>query len=230
MPAGVLMAINRGPFLIVAGALMLAGCATADLRPGIVRHETPKQIWEKFHGPDVRIRANVVNSRNTRLIQPLVSLTDSAYLVIGDIGDDGTLRILYPERPGEPNLVRRGRGAFEGPRFQPRVILPFVNTAFTVARTAPGYTFVIASASPLDLTKLAEGERWSVFDVYYENHMNDPRPAITDLAAAITSNVGDISISYAGYAWGLVGQRQAMEQRATPTDGSGRRRLPRPPL
>ena len=207
-------------------ALALAGCATADLRPGIVRHETPKQIWQKFHGPDVRIRANVVATNNSRMIEPVVSLGDSAYLVVGDIGDDGTLRIVYPTRPGEDNLVRK-RGSFEAPRFQPRVILPFIPTAFSVSRTAPGYTFVIASSLPLDLAKLADGERWSLFDVYYDNHMVDPRPAITDLAAAISSDVGQISISYAPYTWGFVGPRSGAEERALAEQR--RRRLPRPP-
>src|SRR5213075_948772 len=100
--------------------------------------------------------------------------------------------------------------SFEGPRFQPRIVLPFIPTSFSMARTAPGYTFVIASSIPLDLSKLAEGERWSVFDVYYDNHMTDPRPAITDLAASISSDVGQISISYAAYTWGFVGPRAGM--------------------
>jgi hypothetical protein len=217
-----------GALSLVVVALALAGCATADLRPGIVRHETPKQIWNKFHGPPVRIRASVVSTDNARMIEPSVSLGDSAYLVIGDIGDDGTMRIIYPVRPGEPNLVKKGR-SFEGPRFQPRIIMPFYRTSFAVSRTAPGVAFAIASSSPLDLTKLAEGEgdRWSVFDVYYENHMEDPRPAITDLAAAIATNIGDISISYAPYAWGFVGPRAGVAQRSSPADS--RRRLPRPP-
>jgi hypothetical protein len=201
--------------MTVVSALGVGGCAIADVRPGIVRHETPKQMWSKFHGPDVRIRANVVSTQNSRMIQPVVSLGDSAYLVIGDIGDDGTLRIVYPTRPGEPNFVSR-KGSFEGPRFQPRVVLPFIRTTFSTARSAPGHTFVIASSSPLDLSKLAEGDRWSVFDVYYDNHMNDPRPAITDLAASIATNVGDISISYAPYAWGIVGTRASSAQRLTP--------------
>ena len=213
--------------LVVLSALSLGGCAVADVRPGIVRHETPKQIWSKFHGPGVRIRAHVVSTHNSRMIEPVVYLADSAFLVIGDIGDDGTLRILYPTRPGEANLVQKTR-SFEGPRFQPRLELPWVKSAFSPARTAPGVAFVIASSSPLDLSKLAEGERWSIFDVYYENHMNDPRPAITDLAAAIATNVGDISISYAPYAWGLIGARQGVSQRTVPP-GEGRRRLPRPP-
>jgi hypothetical protein len=211
---------------VVVGALALAGGATADLRPGFVRHETPKQIWQKFHGPGVRIRANVVGMNNSRMIEPVVSLSDSAYLVIGDIDDAGTMRIIYPVQPGEPNLIRKDR-SFEGPRFQPRIIMPFMPTAFSVAKTAPGYTFVIASSLPLDLTKLADGERWSVFDVYYDNHMVDPRPAITDLAAAISSDVGQISISYAAYAWGFVGPRAGVAQRSSPADQ--RRRLPRPP-
>lgn len=218
-------ASTLGKWLTAVGALALAGCAVADVRPGIVRHETPKQIWQKFHGPGVRIRANVVATDNARMIEPIVSLSDSAYLVIGDIGDDGTLRIVYPVRPGEPNLVRRD-GSFEGPRFQPRVILPFMPRALSISRTAPGYAFVIASSLPLDLTKLAEGERWSVFDVYYDNHMVDPRPAITDLAAAISSDVGQISISYAAYAWGFTGPRSGAEERALQ---ERRRRFPRPP-
>jgi hypothetical protein len=210
---------------LTASALALAGCATADLRPGIVRHETPKQIWSRFHGPGVRIRASVIATDNARMIQPIVSLADSAYLVIGDIGDDGTLRIIYPARPGEANLVRRG-DKLEVPRFQPRMVLPFMPTAFTLARTAPGYAFAIASSLPLDLTKLADGDRWSVFDIYHEDFMVDPRPAITDLVAAISPDVGQISISFAPYTWGFVGPRASMAQRST---DQRRRRLGRPP-
>lgn len=213
--------------IAIAGALALAGCATADLRPGIVRHETPKQIRARFHGPDVMIRATAVSSNNSRVIQPTISLGDSAWIVVGDIGDDGTLRIVYPARPSDPHLVHN-RGKFDAPRFQPRVVLPFMPTAFSAARTAPGITFVIASALPLQLDKLAEGERWSIFDVYYDNHENDPRPAITDLAAAIATDVGQVSIAYAPYTWGLVGSRMGAAQRATPY-GDSRRRLPRPP-
>lgn len=210
----------------IAAAATLAGCATADLRPGIVRHETPTQIRNRFHGPEVMIRANVIANNNSRVIQPVVSLSDSAYLVIGDIGDDGTLRIVYPARPGDAHAAHP-RGRFEAPRFQPRIVLPFMPTAFSSATTAPGVTFVIASSLPLQLDKLAEGERWSLFDVYYDNHVNDPRPAITDLAAAISTNVGEVSIAYAPYAWGLVGPRAALGQRTTP--GDTRRRIPRPP-
>jgi hypothetical protein len=215
-----------GKWTTVVGALALAGCAVADVRPGVVRHETPKQIWQKFHGPGVRIRAQVVATNETRMIEPVVSLSDSAYLVIGDIGDDGTLRIVYPARPGEPNLIPKGR-SFEGPRFQPRIVMPFMQHMMAVPRTTPGYPFVIASSIPLDLTKLADGERWSVFDVYYDNHMVDPRPAITDLAASISTDVGQISISYAPYAWGFLGPRAEVAQRAA--EQQRRRRLPRPP-
>jgi hypothetical protein len=212
-------------WLAGASASMLAGCATADLRPGIVRHETPKQIWSRFHGPGVRIQARVIATSNARMIQPVVTLSDSAYLVVGDIGDDGTLRIIYPSRPGEPNLVRRDE-RFEAPRFQPRVVLPFMPTAFSLTRTAPGYTFAIASSLPLDLTKLAEGDRWSVFDIYHSEFMMDPRPAITDLVSAISPDVGQISISFVPYAWGFVGPRASMAQRSLDQQ---RRRLPRRP-
>jgi hypothetical protein len=214
--------------LWLAGAcvLPLAGCATADLRPGIVRHETPRQIWQKFHGPGVRIRANVVTSNDSRVIEPVVYLSDSAFIVIGDIGDDGTMRIVYPAHPGEPNFVKK-QWSFEGPRFQPRIVLPFMPTAFSTARTSPGHTFVIASSIPLDLTRLAEGERWAVFDVMHDNFQTDPRAAITDLVTAISTDVGQISISYAAYTWGFVGPRAGVAQRST---SEGRRRLPRPPL
>jgi hypothetical protein len=222
---------RQAAWVTMVSVVALAGCATADLRPGIVRHETPKQIWSKFHGPSVQIRAYAVATQNARMIQPHVSLGDSAWLVIGDIGDDGTLRIIYPTRPSQQHVVTT-KGGFDGPRFQPRVILPFFTTAFSTARTAPGITFVIASSSPLNLSKLADGDRWSVFDVYYDNHTVDPRPAITDLAAEIATNIGDISISYTPYAWGFVGPRSGVSQRSTPTDLSpgSRRRLPRPPI
>jgi hypothetical protein len=214
-------------WLVALSAIAVAGCAVADVRPGIVRHETPKQIWQRFHGPGVRIRANVVNSNDSRVIEPVVYLSDSAYLVIGDIGDDGTMRIVYPARPGEQNFVKK-QWSFEGPRFQPRIVLPFMPTAFSAARTAPGYAFAIASSIPLDLSKLTEGERWAVFDVMHDNYMNDPRAAITDLVTAISSDVGQVSISYAAYSWGFVGTRSGVADRSTALPG-GRRRLPRPP-
>src|SRR4051812_17172686 len=222
-----MMASRVGKTLAIASALALAGCATADIRPGIVRHETPKQIWQKFHGPDVFIRAIPRTTSTDRTIAPVVSLGDSAYLVIGDIGDDGTLRILYPASPSDSSVPRK-RGSFEGPRYHPRLVLPFYRASMnSVSRTAPGYAFVIASSLPLDLSKLAEGDHWSIFDVYYDNHMVDPRPAITDLAAAISSDVGQISISYAAYPWGFVGPRSGLAQRST--SEIERRRLPRPP-
>jgi hypothetical protein len=217
---------SLGMWVTVASAVALAGCATADMRPGLVRHETPTQIRQKFHGPDVRIRANIVWTHDSRMVEPVVSVGDSAFVVIGDIGDDGTMRIVYPARPGEPNLVMRNQ-PLTGPRFQPRVVMPFINNALSSVRTAPGVAFVIASSLPLDLSKLAEGDGWSVFDVYYGNHMNDPRPAITDLAAAISSDIGQISISYVPYAWGIVGQRGSVAERSMP--GGTRRRVPRPP-
>ena len=227
-----MMPSTVGKWMTAVGALALAGCAVADVRPGIVRHETPKQIWQKFHGPDVRIRALGRTTSVARTIDPVVSLGDSAYLVIGDIGDDGTLRILYPASPNERHVMQK-RGSFDGPSFQPRVVLPFyrnsTSTLNSVSRTAPGYAFVIASSLPLDLSKLADGDRWSVFDVYYDNHMNDPRPAITDLAAAISSDVGQVSISYAAYPWGFANTRAAAGPRTLTPTGDARRRLPRPP-
>src|SRR3954468_18001670 len=165
------MAIPRiRSFVLMACALALAGCAVADVRPGMVRHETPKQIWQKFHGPDVRIRAIPRTNSRGSSIEPMVSLGDSAYLVIGDIGDDGTLRILYPTSPSEP-VVAQKRGSFGGPRFEPRVVLPFYRPSLdAVSRTAPGFAFGIAPSLPLDLSKLSDGDHLSVFDVYYDDH------------------------------------------------------------
>src|ERR1043165_4834011 len=209
--------------LPIAAIFMAAGCAVADVRPGIVRHETPKQIWQRFHGPGVRIRANVVATERSRMIEPIVSVSDSAYIVIGSIGDAGTRRTLYPTHPGEANLIT-GRKSFEGPRFQPRIELPFRPNAFSISRSAPGYAFVIASSLPLDLTSLAEGERWSIFDVMHDNFMIDPRPAIVDLVTAISPDIGQVSISYAAYSWGFVGPRSGAEERAIAEQR--RRRLP----
>lgn len=215
--------------LATTGAVALAGCATADLRPGGVRHETPKQIREKFHGPDVSVRAFFVYQQNTRVIEPVVSLADSAFLIVGDIGSDGTLRIIYPTRPGEPNLVQK-TDRFRVPGFSPRLILPLITSSRASNRSpvylAPGNVFVIASSKPLSLEKLAEDGRWSLFDVYYDNHLYDPKLAITDLAAAVSSDVSDVSIAYVPYGRGTITNR-TVEPTMMP-QGSIRRRG-RPP-
>src|SRR3954469_21769696 len=126
-----------GGLMAIAGALALVGCATADLRPGIVRHETPKQIWQKFHGPDVFIRAVTRTTSVDHTIAPMVSLGDSAYLLIGDIGDDAPLRLLYPAPPSDSSVAHK-RGSFEGPHYHPRVVLPFYKASMnSVSRTAP---------------------------------------------------------------------------------------------
>jgi hypothetical protein len=210
--------------------IALAGCATADLRPGVVPHESSKQIRAKFRGPDVSVRARVVNSYAQRLVHPTISLAESAYVVVGDIGDDGTLRILFPVNPGEPSLIQK-TNRFAVPAFAPRMFFPMSSGVRAESRatavTGAGNVFVIASFTPLHLERLVEGERWSLFDVYYDNHLNDPYLAITDLATAISSSVRDLSIAHAPYASG----RFQVTRAPSRSDGApmAPRRLPRPP-
>ena len=72
---------------------------------------------------------------------------------------------MYPSRPGEPNFVSR-KGSFQGPRFQPRVVLPFIKTTFAMARSAPGHAFVIEKRESLLIDPpawtdtLEEAEAW----------------------------------------------------------------------
>lgn len=219
--------IGKARELALAASLTLAGCATLDVRPGVVRHETPRQIREKFRGPEVSIRAARSGTRTTHFVQPMVSLADSAYIVVGDIGDDGTLRILFPANPGDSNFVRTDK--FSIPGFTPRMYFPLSTQATMAARTTAiasgGTLFVIASRTPLQLEKLAEGEQWSLFDVYYEQRGN-PWPAITDLAAAISPNVRDVQIAYSGYASNRL--ETISPQRGANVPATTRR-LPRPP-
>jgi hypothetical protein len=223
------MAASRGfAWLLVAGiGLPVASCATADLRPGAIRHESPRMIRQKFHGPDVSIRAMHTRRQNSMAIQPTMSLKDSAYVVVGDIGDDGTLRILFPASPGEPSLVAKTK-KLELPPFIPRVYFPMGAVTTVGQRTAisgSGAVFVIASSLPLQLHKLAEGDKWSLFDVYYQDWLN-PNDAITDLAAAISTDVSTLSIAHSKYQRAMLTGGQARSSGGAPATT---RRLPRPP-
>jgi hypothetical protein len=219
---------HRGLIVAAAGVGTLAACATADLRPGVVKHESLKQIREKFHGPDVSVRVLWGTGRNRGLITPTVSVADSAFVVIGNIADNGTLRIIYPLQPGDSNLVRDTGHRFTGPTFSPEAVVS--DSYWGQTRNRPpvfftgGSVFVIASSTPLKLDKLAEGQKWSVFDVYYRDGGLDPRAAVTDLAAAISPDVTSVSIAYVSYESSVT----VPGQYAMPLTPYGSRRRPPP--
>jgi len=194
-------------------AIGLVGCVPAmvDQHPGIIRHETPDQIRAKFHGPDVFIRAKETSTG----VEPWVTVGDTAYVLVGVITGSGLLEILYPARPSDTARVAKDRRLIaSGPRYWPGY--RFGNLNF----------FVIASSTPLRVDKISEGDAWSKFDVMYDNVRWDPRHAITDLAAAIATDIGQISIGHAGFGYSD-NRRRADDLREQMDWSRGRRWPPR---
>lgn len=203
------MPLSRSTRCVCLVALGVAGCmpALVDERPGIIRHETPDQIRAKFHGPSVSIRA--LSGRNG--IEPAVSVNDTAYVLIGTITRNGLLQIIYPARPSDTVRIAKDR-RFNGP-------------GVWGGYGTGGYFFAIASATPLRVDRISEDGHWSKFDVMYENTRWDPSHAITDLATAVATDIGQISIAHAVF--GYSDNRRRMNDLRDQMDDRRRRWPPR---
>jgi hypothetical protein len=141
-----------------------------------------------------RISAHVRNIGATRTVDAVFTLDQDAYVLIGHLGADGRIKVMYPGTPGAPALVRAGDQIETQPLSVPEDRL--VNGyAQQVARTRMvqaiqdsydgrgiGYVFIVASSEPLNTADFIEGDHWTWLEATDYLTTSDPRIEVRELA------------------------------------------------
>jgi len=160
--------------------------------------------------PRVSIRAEVSNDGDSRRVRGVFRTEDDAYVVVGHIDADGVLRIAFPSDPQDDGFVRGNRSYqtnefFAGFNSQYRFRARSTTLWNTVAAQDAydggfGYVFIIASSRPMRFDQFSDGYRWDTFELANDSYMNDPRPAIEELATRIAGNNTDTyTVQFAPY-------------------------------
>lgn len=167
-----------------------AACATpaTSSRTAIA----PKQ------GPKVRIHATYDGGLTNRTVRASFKVDEKAYVMVGHLGGDGRITVLYPENAFESSLVKRDK-TYQVRRFAAYYdgvpqLYSFISTAHrnpgarldSYDGRGNGFVFIIASQYGLALDELAENGFWNEFLVEDYHSSYDPRLAIRDLARRLT--------------------------------------------
>ena len=164
-----------------------------------------------LEGPRVSIRAEITSFASMRRVRTSFRMEDDAYVLVGHLGPDGVVRIIFPADPSDNGLVQGGKsyrlpevsaGFYDQYRWRNAQFGMFRSTA---ARTdsydgGTGYVFVIAAWRPMRLDRFSQDGRWDSFEVTDEMYMRDPRPAIYELATLLTGeNREAYTVKFASY-------------------------------
>jgi hypothetical protein len=161
-------------------------------------------------GPGASIRAEFANVSGMRRVVASFHVDADAYVLVGHLDADGILRIAFPVDPRDDGFVRGNRdyrtpeffaGFTEEYRF--RVQQPGFNQAARPIDSYDGqlgYAFIIASWRPLAFDRFQTDGRWDSFELADDRYLNDPRPAIYELASLLAGpNPEAYTVAFARY-------------------------------
>jgi hypothetical protein len=194
---------------------------------------TPPRPLKPMDGPRASVYVDYFGGMYTRQIQTRFRVERGAYVVVGHLGGDGEIRILYPETPRATGWVAGGRTVSLKPRAAIYDMSPhlysFASAPYRTLSSAydsydglgHGYVFIIASRSPIDHQALAMGKGYESVTVNDYDTSSDLRYAVRQFADEIT--IGPYTLQYAKnpgsslYAqmtgcpssWGLFSYRQS---------------------
>ena len=160
-------------------------------------------------GPRVSIHANIFNTSGLRRVRADFYAEDDAYIVVGQIDASGTLRVVFPDQPGDDGFVR-GRHSYQTPEFlagfTDQFRYRYQNTYHSVGQARDsydgglGYVFIIASWRPLALDRISSGGDFDSYELADVSYMSDPRSAIQELASVLAgANREAYTLKYARY-------------------------------
>jgi hypothetical protein len=149
-------------------------------------------------GPEARIRASFTGGITNRRAQARFTVEDDAYVMVGHLGGDGYVRILFPSSPFDRDAVTKGKTYTTNDVYAASDAIPALYQARTVryrhlsARLdsydggGNGFFFIIASRHPLHFDEISAGGLFDVIEVpnYYDTY--DPRLTIKALGDLVT--------------------------------------------
>jgi hypothetical protein len=149
-------------------------------------------------GPDARIYANFSGGIANRMAQARFSVGSDAYVMVGHLGGDGFVRILYPSTPLHLGTLTKGKTYATADVYAVHDAIPSLYQAVTPryrhasARldsydgAGNGYFFIIASQYPLHFDEIGAGDAFDLIEVpdYYNTY--DPRLTIKALGDLVS--------------------------------------------
>lgn len=182
-------------FLGVVLVLSVASACAQQSRTNALKSIKPE------NGPDGFITATYTGGLVFRTVTARFQVDETAYVLVGHLGGDGAIRVIYPETPREYVRVRGNKSirtaSFTAQYDGAPYLYSFTTTPFRGASAmmdsydgrGHGYIFMIASRSPLLYDQLSDGGEWDVVDVVDYTRSIDPRLAIRDFAYSLAGNV-----------------------------------------
>ena len=145
-------------------------------------------------GPKAWISVNYSGGLLNRSLHAYFRTEQYAYVMVGHLGGDGRIRVLYPESPDEPGFVR-GKTYYQAlskPAYYDAIpsLFSFTMSPYRGAGArhdsydgrGHGYVFMIASRTPLKYGLLYDYAGWAELEVEGYTYHHDPRYAIRDFA------------------------------------------------
>ena len=215
-----------GAFVVVAsgcapspGAFARATTQTSPLRASSSTHLNLAALRDSLRaqeiadreGPGVSIHAELSSFASSRRVRTSFRLEDDAYVVVGHLGPDGIVRIIFPNDPSDYGLVQGGK-TYRLPEISAGYldVYRWRNANYSMFRSQSarydsydagyGYVFVIAAWRPMRFERFSENGEWNSFEIADEVYLRDPRPAIYELATLLTGeNREAYTVKFANY-------------------------------
>ena len=163
-------------------------------------------------GPRISIHAELSSFASSRRVRTNFRLEDDAYVVVGHLGPDGVVRIIFPMDPSDNGLVEGGK-TYRLPEISAGYydMYRWRNSMYTGMYRSPsaqrdsydagyGYVFVIAAWRPMRFDRFSDSGEWNSFEIANEVYLRDPRPAIYELATLLTGeNREAYTVKFANY-------------------------------
>jgi hypothetical protein len=174
--------------------LFTAACAGRSVETRPIKPE---------NGPKGTINATVSGPSMYRQLEANFRLDEPGYALVGHLGGDGMIRVIYPESPDNRSNRIAARTRIRTARFD--APYDFAPQRYTFA-TEPvrgsgaemdsydgrghGFIFLITSHEPLNMAPLMDGFEFGELDVKDYGSMLDPRIAVRRVADAIAGRDG----------------------------------------
>lgn len=184
------MSVHR----IVGVSLLL--CVAGACAP-VTSGNPPRPIAPQ-EGPRGSVRATYYGGLLHRTVDATFHVEQNAYVLVGHLGGDGVIRVLYPTNGNERGLVKGGkmlRTRYFNAHYDAAPSFFFARTPMSRAMGAAfdsydgrgnGYVFMVASRSPLAYDEVSDFGLWEEVEVSNYYNSFDPRIAVRDFADLVS--------------------------------------------
>jgi hypothetical protein len=173
-------------------ALLCVAASCASL------NQPAKQAIAAEAGPKAWIYANYSGGLLNRRVEPVFKVEQDAYVLVGHLGGDGQIEVLYPRNPRETGRVPGGKyfrtQSFSAYYDAAPQLYSFATTRFrdvgaqmdSYDGRGHGFVFLITSRYPMLFNRISSFGLWDEFEVQDYTFTHDPRTSINDFAKMLT--------------------------------------------